>query len=1366
MKIVRKSILVNLVLAVICGTSMPWARSVKAEFAPLECVSGNCQIVTQVQDTDLLKTFPASNTKVRLRLDTRNLLQANSTQDTFSYRAYEINGSGQKEIISRTYVKFPARAKNSKDYQVDLDIKPFIGTKKIYVEWFTSNDELALTNSFNLRASGSYANNQAESLNIGGSSVNKDAMIDFFVNNVKWTANTRGDAKAISVVPDQSTGTVEVNIPIIPSGVRAPLKRRKVSYNGTGTGSGTSGTPATTGGNASIDDSDFPLVLENGNIMALTSTQDPSVPVLVITSNRRIGINDDTPLATLDIAPGNDATALPIMRFRPTPLISSPLNGAFEFDSAGNLYFTSNGVRKYFVLNPDSSSAVKRLESITNAGKFLTLSGVNDVVLNGTASVSLNLPSGNGTLARLEDLGTLPPVSVDGSEIANASITNPKLAPDAVTTDKILNGTINLSDLSTSVINAFDNKKLLSSNLGAFSGQAITFDGLHNAVFQSNGSNVNLLLPAGSGTLARLSDIAAPGAGTIGTAQLADGSVTNVKLAPDAVTTDKILDGTIQTADLADESVTTAKLKTGHVTLIKMAPDSVDSARVVNESLTGSDIQDGTISGSDILNSSITGTDIALNTITGANIQDASIFTNDIADGSITNVKLANDAVTSNKIQDGTITGADIADGTVTGTDITVNSLTSTNIQDGTISLSDLSTSVLNAFDNKKLLSNNLGAFSGQAITFDGLHNAVFQSNGSNVNLLLPAGSGTLARLSDIGAPGPGTIGTAQLADGSVTNVKLASDAVTSNKILDGTIQTADLADESVTTAKLKTGHVTLIKMAPDSVDSSKIVNGSILPADLDPSVFSSFSVGPNSVTSTSILDATIQTVDLADGSVTDVKLANDAVTGNKILDGAVMSADIANATITNVDIASNTVNSTNILDGTIALIDLASDSVNSSKIVNGSILPADLDPSVFSSFSVGPNSVTSTSILDATIQTVDLADGSVTNVKLANDAVTSNKILDGTITGADIANATITNVDIASNTVNSTNILDGTIALIDLSNDSVNSSKIVNGSILPADLDPSVFSSFTVGANSVTSTSIVDATIQAIDLANGSVTNPKLADGAVDSVKIGDATIQSVDLADASVTTNKIAISAVTAFNIANNAVTNTRIGPNAVTSDKIDDGTIQTQDLGLAIITQDRLALGAVTSIKIADGTVALVDLANDSVNSNKIVDNSILAVDLHPSVFSSFTVGTNSVTSSSILDGTIQTTDLADGSVTNNKIVSVDASKIIGTVPAALTTAKGVLAGSTLDFNPDHSYFTKVMTANTTFNAVNLKQGNRYVLKLTGEYIPTFPPYFILHPDRAYNPQLQNFFQFEVEDDSLGNPLVIVRINQRPL
>jgi hypothetical protein len=73
---------------------------------------------------------------------------------------------------------------------------------------------------------------------------------------------------------------------------------------------------------------------------------------------------------------------------------------------------------------------------------------------------------------------------------------------------------------------------------------------------------------------------------------------------------------------------------------------------------------------------------------------------------------------------------------------------------------------------------------------------------------------------------------------------------------------------------------------------------------------------------------------------------------------------------------------------------------------------------------------------------------------------------------------------------------------------------------------------------------------------------------------------------------------------------------------------------------------------------------------------------------------------------------------------------------------------------------------MTANTTFTATNLKQGNRYVLKLSGAFIPTFPAHFVLNPERTYNPQLQNYYQFEVIDDSALTPLVLVRLNQQPI
>lgn len=78
-----------------------------------------------------------------------------------------------------------------------------------------------------------------------------------------------------------------------------------------------------------------------------------------------------------------------------------------------------------------------------------------------------------------------------------------------------------------------------------------------------------------------------------------------------------------------------------------------------------------------------------------------------------------------------------------------------------------------------------------------------------------------------------GSIGTASLADTSVTLAKMASGSVSSTAIVDSSIATADLADGSVNSAKIADGQVALADLAGNSVNSSKVVDLSIATADL-----------------------------------------------------------------------------------------------------------------------------------------------------------------------------------------------------------------------------------------------------------------------------------------------------------------------------------------------------------------------------------------------------------------------------------------------------------------------------------------------------------------------------------------------------
>ena len=79
-----------------------------------------------------------------------------------------------------------------------------------------------------------------------------------------------------------------------------------------------------------------------------------------------------------------------------------------------------------------------------------------------------------------------------------------------------------------------------------------------------------------------------------------DETVTNAKLAANAVTSAKILDGTIVAADLANNAVTDAKIFAQTITEASIAPNTITNISIANSTITGTQILDNSIDGTKI----------------------------------------------------------------------------------------------------------------------------------------------------------------------------------------------------------------------------------------------------------------------------------------------------------------------------------------------------------------------------------------------------------------------------------------------------------------------------------------------------------------------------------------------------------------------------------------------------------------------------------------------------------------------------------------------------------------------------------------------------------------------------------------------
>ena len=194
-----------------------------------------------------------------------------------------------------------------------------------------------------------------------------------------------------------------------------------------------------------------------------------------------------------------------------------------------------------------------------------------------------------------------------------------------------------------------------------------------------------------------------------------------------------------------------------------------------------------------------------------------------------------------------------------------------------------------------------------------------------------------------------GIIGTANIADGSVTAAKMAANSIDSDSYVDGSIDLAHMSvnsidsdqyvDGSIDLAHLSADSVNGSKIADDSIDSEHYVDGSIDTAHIADSQITVAKMAANSIDSDQYVDGSIDNVHLAADSINGAKIADDAIDSEHYTDGSIDTVHIADANITLAKLASNSVNSSKIVDDSIVNADInSSAAIDATKIHNGSI--------------------------------------------------------------------------------------------------------------------------------------------------------------------------------------------------------------------------------------------------------------------------------------------------------------------------------------------------------------------------------------------------------------------------------------------
>ena len=340
--------------------------------------------------------------------------------------------------------------------------------------------------------------------------------------------------------------------------------------------------------------------------------------------------------------------------------------------------------------------------AITHTGGTETLENYTLVNNNGTVRFNSALPQGaivfverrtrdadsaytsfaSGSTIRATDLNnsstesnfTAQEARNKALEIEGAIFNGDLISPTYITTENIVDGTIQTADIGADQIT---NALIADSQIDSEHYVNGSIDHIHLANDIIDGDNIQDDVVNSEHIAAGAIDLEHMSANSVDSDQYVDGSIDLIHMSANSVDSDQYVDGSIDRVHLEADIIDSSKLADNAVNSEHYVDGSIDHVHLANDIIDGDNIQDDVINSEHYAAGSIDHEHLANDIIDGDNIQDDVINSEHIAAGALDNEHYATGSITSDKLSDATVvTSSEQSAATVNDTSFFTSSAT------------------------------------------------------------------------------------------------------------------------------------------------------------------------------------------------------------------------------------------------------------------------------------------------------------------------------------------------------------------------------------------------------------------------------------------------------------------------------------------------------------------------------------------------------------------------------------------------------------------------------------------------------------------------------------------------------------------